>query len=242
MRGGGATGPGWRVQWLTETGSTNDDALLRARNGEAAGLVLVADHQTAGRGRLGRSWEAPPGSSLLCTVLLRPPAEDQLSTLAMAVAVVEAVEATTGGAVHPSLKWPNDVLVGDRKLAGIAAVAEGGAVAVGLGLNVDWPPPDRLPAHLAPLVAALSHHVQPPPERRAILKSVLAGLDRWCGAPDLLGRYRALCSTLGQAVRVDLGARSIEGVAEDVDDDGHLLVDGCAVAAGDVVHLRPARG
>jgi BirA family biotin operon repressor/biotin-[acetyl-CoA-carboxylase] ligase len=233
------------VEWSAETGSTNDDALLRARRGEAAGLVLVADHQTAGRGRLGRRWEAPPGTSLLCTVLLRPPAgrrPSNLSTLAMAVAAAEAAVATTGGAVRPSLKWPNDVLVGQRKLAGVAAVAEPGAVAVGLGLNVDWPAPDRLPAHLAPVVAALSHHVQPPPERRSVLQSVLAGLDRWCGSPDLLDRYRGLCSTLGQNVRVDVGARTIEGVADDVDGEGHLLVDGCAVAAGDVVHLRPAGG
>ncbi len=230
------------MHWVAQTGSTNDDALLLARDGEPAGLVLVADHQTAGRGRLGRAWEAPPGSSLLCSVLLRPTAAPQLSTLAMAVAAVEAVEATTSGAVRPSLKWPNDLLLGARKLAGIAARTEGGAVVVGLGLNVDWPPLDLLGPDLGPLVAALSHHVQPPPERRAVLEALLVGLDRWCDAPDLLDRYRSLCSTLGRSVRVDLGARCIEGTATEVDDDGHLVVDGQAVDAGDVVHLRPVGG
>ncbi len=133
---------GFRVEWVEETGSTNADLLVAARRGVEPGVVLVADHQYAGRGRRGRSWEAAPGSSLLFSVLLRPrlaPEDAHLVTIALALAAVEACDALTG--VRPGLKWPNDLMVGDRKLAGVLAesVVTGErleAVVVGMGLNV----------------------------------------------------------------------------------------------------------
>ena len=150
------------LRWVAETGSTNADALGLARDGAAEGIVVVADHQTAGRGRRDRRWVAPPGGSLLVSVLLRPPsAVARAVSMAAAVAMAEAVDAVTGGAVRPGLKWPNDLVVdtpeGDRKLAGLLAEADWPAgsamsagyrapathdravVVVGIGVNVAWP-------------------------------------------------------------------------------------------------------
>src|SRR5947208_2273673 len=129
----------WEVRRFAELDSTNRWLLDEARAGAAEGLVVVADHQTAGRGRLGRTWVAPPGSSLLVSVLFRPRSLEtgHLLTTAVAVAACDACEGVAG--VAPDLKWPNDLLVGDRKLGGVLAEAEGAAIVVGLGLNVNWP-------------------------------------------------------------------------------------------------------
>jgi BirA family transcriptional regulator, biotin operon repressor / biotin---[acetyl-CoA-carboxylase] ligase len=144
------------VRWVAETASTNADALALARDGAPEGIVVVADHQTAGRGRRSRAWVAPPGGSLLLSVLLRPRATVAGAvTMAVAVAMAEAVSSVAG--VEAGLKWPNDLVVDDRKLAGILAEAdwpagstmsagwrapaphERLAVVVGVGLNVSWP-------------------------------------------------------------------------------------------------------
>jgi BirA family biotin operon repressor/biotin-[acetyl-CoA-carboxylase] ligase len=156
----GGRGPGRarfsEIRRFGELDSTNRYLLDEARAGAPEGLVVVADHQTAGRGRLGRRWEAPAGANLLVSVLLRPtlPVEElHLSTVAMALATRAACGVATAGAVVPVLKWPNDVMVGERKLAGILAETipgdpggkrgeSGRVVVVGLGLNVAWPPPD----------------------------------------------------------------------------------------------------
>jgi BirA family biotin operon repressor/biotin-[acetyl-CoA-carboxylase] ligase len=158
------------IRHFVELDSTNRYLVDQARAGAEEGLVAVADHQTAGRGRLGRRWVAPPGANLLISVLLRPTLrveELHLSTVAMALATRSACSTATAGAVVPVLKWPNDVMVGERKLAGILAetipgggvpgggvpgggvpgggASESRAVVVGLGLNVGWPPPDSEP-------------------------------------------------------------------------------------------------
>jgi BirA family biotin operon repressor/biotin-[acetyl-CoA-carboxylase] ligase len=188
------------VRWVAETGSTNADALELGRQGEPEGVVLVADHQTAGRGRLGRTWEAPFGGSLLCTVLLRPPASIAASTtMAVAVAAAQAVEDLTGRA--PRLKWPNDLVWPgdgsglDRKVAGILAEVDWPAasqissgwreprpgdrlvVAVGIGINVAWG--DQVPADLADLAIALDRltHPAPAPARTELLVRMLEHLD-----------------------------------------------------------------
>lgn len=194
------------VRWVAETGSTNADALELARAGEPEGIVLVADHQTAGRGRLGRTWQAPVGGSLLTTILLRPPARvAPASTMAVALSAAEAVESLTGAA--PRLKWPNDLVWPgdgsgpDRKLAGILAevdwpaashIAGGWAepkptdrlvVAVGIGLNVAWGV--DVPAELADLAVSLDQVVAAAalPSRVDLLVAMLERLD---------ARYRAL--------------------------------------------------
>jgi BirA family biotin operon repressor/biotin-[acetyl-CoA-carboxylase] ligase len=249
----------WDVHRFEEIDSTNAYLLRQARLGAPEGMVAVAEHQSAGRGRLDRRWESPPGASLLASVLFRPdldPAELHLCTAAMALAAAEACRRVAG--VGPVLKWPNDVLVGEEKLAGVLAEAvfDGGpgsgggpggamAVVVGIGLNVDWPGPagaggtslaelgagpvDR-PALLGALLDALS-------ARRALLDSVT-------GRREVVAELRNRCATLGRRVRVELAAEAVTGVATEIDDAGHLVLRTSAgsrtVSAGDVVHLRPA--
>jgi BirA family biotin operon repressor/biotin-[acetyl-CoA-carboxylase] ligase len=257
------------VRWVAETGSTNSDAMELARDGAAEGAVVVADHQHAGRGRQGRSWMAPPGASLLVSVLLRPPAAVAgVLGMAAGLAMADAVVSETGGVVDPALKWPNDLLVGDRKLAGILAEADwpagvtasGGwrqpgagerlAVVVGVGINVNWPA--DLPDDLAGTAVALNHLVGRDVDRADLLAAYLRHLESHYagllaqGTPaDLLDTWRARSATLGRAVRVDLGDDDVEGTAVDVDAEGHLVVESLdgtrrTFAAGDVVHLRPA--
>jgi len=249
------------IRWVAETGSTNADALELAAMGAPEGVVVVADHQTAGRGRLSRTWEAPPGSSLLVSVLLRPaltPTDAHLVVSAMAIAAAEAVAELV--ALHPVLKWPNDLLVmsgaryDGRKLGGILAesVIEGDhlrAVVVGLGLNVNWP--TDLPSELVDVAVAINQVVGQDVDREALLVALLGRLDLWCtrlgepgGAVALTDRYRQLSGTIGRQVRVELPYETFDGEAIDITPEGHLLVevqghvDPHVVTAGDVVHLR----
>lgn len=259
------------MRWVAETGSTNADVMALARNGEPEGIVVVADHQTAGRGRAGRTWMAPAEASLLLSVLLRPPAGVMdLSTMAMAVAMAEAVESVAGFA--PRLKWPNDLVwpgdgsADDRKLAGILAEADWPAgstadasyrrpdpeqrvaVVVGIGINVAWP--EDLPLDLAEIAVACNHITQTPVDREDLLVALLRRLDTHYSRllegdrESLLVAWRQRSATLGRRVRVDLGSEQIEGVAADVTAAGHLVVETASgprqVAVGDVVHLRPA--
>ena len=248
---------------VASTGSTNVDLLARAA-GDAAGpegQVLVAEEQTAGRGRLGRTWTSVPGASLTFSALLRPatvPAARRgwLALLA-GVAVASAVRSVTGGGVAAVLKWPNDVLVGDRKLAGILAEQspDGSAVVIGTGINVATPA-DTLPVSPAGLAGTSLLVEGATVTREALLLEVLRQLERWYVAfradPDpvrtgLLEAYRQLCVTLGQKVRVELPVgRFMTGVARGIDPDGRLLVSDdpgdppMAISAGDVVHVRTA--
>lgn len=181
--------------------------------------MVGADHQTAGRGRRGRTWESQPGGSLLVSVVLRP--APPLVTLAAGVAAAQACETVTG--VDVVLKWPNDILSAAGKVGGILTELVGDAAVVGLGLNLGWSPPGA--GCLGPGV-----------DRTELLAAWLTAL----GEPgDVLTRYRERCSTLGRRVRVELPRETVEGVADDIDAQGRLLVDGRAIAAGDVVHLRP---
>ena len=229
---------GWHVTVVAETGSTNADLLVAARNGAPERSVLVAAHQTAGRGRLDRRWEAPPGANLLVSLLFREvPSHPHELTRRVALAALEAAATTAG--VTAVLKWPNDLLVDGCKLAGILAEAGGigpdghiGHVVVGLGMNVGWAPPGaaRLGEGLHPL---------------DVLGALLEAFDLLPADPgELQQRYRANLATLGQQVRVEQAHGVIEGRALDVEPDGRLVVlDGCATThrldTGDIVHLRP---
>jgi len=247
------------VRRVAETGSTNTDLLALARAGAPEGVVIVTDHQTAGRGRLGRVWEAPPGSSLLVSVLCRPAlplARTHLVTVTAGLAAADAIEEVAG--FRPSLKWPNDLVVetpaGTRKLAGLLAesVVEGStlrAVVVGMGMNVRWP--DPLPDELAATATAVNHVAGREVSVDDVLAAWLAALERRYGVLHAEGgiatiaeAHRAACSTLGRRVRVELADGAVEGEAVDVDDDGHLVLDvegtRQTVAVGDVIHLRPA--
>jgi BirA family biotin operon repressor/biotin-[acetyl-CoA-carboxylase] ligase len=239
----------WSVELLDEVDSTNRQLLERARRGAPAGLVLVADHQTAGRGRLGRVWEAPPGSSLLVSVLLRPNVslhDAHLSTTAAALAITDACALVAG--VEPALKWPNDLTLGEpaRKVAGLLAesIVVGDrvrALVIGVGLNVNWPKP--MPPALAEIATALNQHTAVQVDRDALLRAWLDRLTVRLESPReaLLADYRAKCATLGRRVRLVLADREITGLAVDVDEGGQLVVDGPprqTFAVGDIHHLR----
>jgi BirA family transcriptional regulator, biotin operon repressor / biotin---[acetyl-CoA-carboxylase] ligase len=232
----------WRVRRFAEIDSTNRYLLGEARGGAAEGLVAVADHQTAGRGRFDRRWEAPPGSSLLVSVLLRPaPHRDASHTAVMAVALAlaEAVEDVAG--VIAELKWPNDLVVGDRKLAGLLAEREGDALVIGAGCNVEW---EAFPPELAATSTACNLEAGRSVDRDALLDLFLARLASALDALEQVpARYRARLATLGRRVRVERAHDTLVGEAVDVTHDGALVVrddDGTdeLVTAGDVVHLR----
>jgi len=248
------------VRRFAELDSTNRYLLDRARAGADEGEVVVADYQSAGRGRLGRRWEAPAGSNLLASVLLRPTlALEELHLCTVAVALAAADACGQGAGVTPELKWPNDLMVRGRKLGGILAEAlpAGPAVVVGLGLNVRWPPPEdaeekaraRGPDEVSATATSLWRETGVERDPLTMLQLVLARLegrlvdlaDRH-GRRRLAGEYRRRCDTVGRAVRVSLADETFTGTATDVTVEGHLIVDvgTClrTVAAGDVVHLR----
>jgi BirA family transcriptional regulator, biotin operon repressor / biotin---[acetyl-CoA-carboxylase] ligase len=242
----------WQVRWFEEIDSTNTYLQERAREGAPEGLVVVADHQTAGRGRLQRRWESPPGANLLASVLLRPecdPDDLHLCTTAVALAAADACREVAG--VDVTFKWPNDLLAGESKLAGILAEVEfaGGtppAVVVGIGLNVAWPgPPGAGGTCLEDLRGSGE-----PVDRKVLLDHVLYDLaprremlDDTKGRRVLADEVRRRCSTLGQRVRVSLADEELIGVAHGIDGSGRLVVETetglRTVTAGDIVHLRP---
>ena len=233
---------GWRVQVLPETASTNAVVAERARAGEPAGLVVVAESQTAGRGRLDRSWVSPPRAGLTFSVLLRPdlpPAQwpwlPLWAGLAVATALRERAE------VDAQLKWPNDVLIDERKACGVLAeMPVPGAFVVGIGLNVTTSS-DELPH---PQATSLRLEGARTTDRDTLLRAVLRALTSTLADPAAArSAYREQCSTLGRPVRLQLpGERIVQGVAQEVDEDGRLVVDGQPYGAGDVVHLRPVSG
>jgi BirA family biotin operon repressor/biotin-[acetyl-CoA-carboxylase] ligase len=219
------------VRWFAHIDSTNKYLLECAARGEPEGVVAVADEQSAGRGRLGRSWIAPPGAALLVSVLVRPAVALErmhLVTLAAALAALDALPDAGAG-----VKWPNDVVIDDRKLAGILAEADGaGAVVVGMGLNVraDW-----FPEELAEIATAVEI------DREELLARWLQAYDARLGALESVQADAAQHSaTLGRTVRVELPNETFEGVAESLTDEGYLVVAGRVVTAGDVIHLRYA--
>jgi len=226
------------VRWFEVIDSTNRYLLQCAADGAAEGVVAVADEQTAGRGRLGRTWVAPAGSALLVSALLRPglPREQtHLVTLAAGLAALDAIDAIDGArSPAAGLKWPNDVVVDDRKLAGILAEADGqGAVVVGMGCNVA---PDALPTELRAIATAF------PVDRARLLVEWLLAYD---ARLDALGSVVAdstdRSATLCRRVRVELAHETFEGTATALTAEGFLVVDGRIVSAGDVVHLRHDR-
>jgi BirA family biotin operon repressor/biotin-[acetyl-CoA-carboxylase] ligase len=227
------------IRLVDVTGSTNDVAADLAAAGAPEGLVVSADFQSSGRGRLDRSWEARPADGLLVSVLLRPTdlpvARRGLVSSAVALAARSACTAVAG--VTPDIKWPNDLLgPGGAKLAGILAVEASGAVVVGMGLNVHGAPPGA--AWLDDLAGRRV-------SRADLLEQWLRSLDRLVDDWDAVGAgYRAACATVGRRVAVEMSGGSVlRGTAEAIDESGMLVVradDGTvrAVSVGDVTHVR----
>ncbi|MFF7235880.1 biotin--[acetyl-CoA-carboxylase] ligase [Streptomyces collinus] len=248
------------VELVQRTGSTNSDLVARAVAGTVGeGAVLVAEEQTAGRGRLDRQWTAPARSGLFFSVLLRPVEVpvDRWGWLPLLTGVAVATGLSRAAGVDTALKWPNDLLVKvggeERKAGGILAERAGdGGVVVGVGLNVSL----RASELPVPTAGSLALAGAVTTDRDPLLRAVLRSLEGWYGRwrdaegdparSGLQEAYAAGCATLGRAVRAELpGERSIVGEAVAVDGDGRLVIatgEGVQepVGAGDIVHLRPA--
>jgi BirA family biotin operon repressor/biotin-[acetyl-CoA-carboxylase] ligase len=248
-------GSRWKgLNVLPQTASTNAVAArIAADDPGADGIVVIAEHQTAGRGRLDRAWEAPPRAGITMSALIRPAVASgrwPWLPLLSGLAAAAALQRTAG--VPASLKWPNDVMVADRKIGGILVerieVADSAPAAViGIGLNVSQRTGELPVADATSLALEAAETL----DRSVIVKSVLRSLggllERWESASgDVAGLHEAYteaCSTLGRSVRVSLpGGDVVTGVAEAIDDTGRLVVrtdDGVrAVGAGDVLHVR----
>lgn len=237
------------VEALESTTSTNADVVAAVARGAAEGLVVTAEHQTSGRGRLDRRWEVPPRSGLVVSVLLRPDHVPLPRWTWLPLLTGLAVDMTVRDCgVASGLKWPNDVLVDDRKLCGIllerAEGPAGAAAVVGIGLNV------ALGADELPVPTATSMRLEGATtlDRGVVLQVLLGHLERlytrWAGSggdpAPLRADYLERCVTVGSAVRVELpDGSTLRGVADDVDPLGRLVVAGRALSAGDVTHVRP---
>lgn len=251
----GLSEPGrWRIEHVTQTGSTNADLAARAEAGRLEpGQVLVTEEQTAGRGRAGRDWHCPPGAGLMFSVALRlpavPPDRRGWVGAVLGLSIVGALR--TAGGVAASLKWPNDVLIDGAKCAGILGEAAGGVLVVGSGINISLTRAE-LPRADATSVELAGGRL----DRAALLAAILGELGDWCdrwtaagGDVDAAGirkAYLAACSTVGAQVRVLLPTEKwVVGEAVDVDAGGALVVEGPpgrrnSFTVGDVIHVRPA--
>ncbi len=241
---------GFSVRRFGSLDSTNRYLVDQARAGAPAGLVAVADFQTEGRGRLGRRWEAPPGSALLASVLLRPVlAAEDLPLCASAVGLA-AAEVCVARGVAVGLKWPNDLVVEDRKLAGVLAEAAGSdpdgthAVVVGIGMNLTGTGPPGVSA------TSLAEAGATDVGRDSVLEALLSALaprvralGREAGRRRLAAEQRERCVTLGRPVRVERADGPVEGLAVDLRRPGVLVVETGSgpveVTTADVIHLRP---
>ncbi|HHU45582.1 MAG TPA: biotin--[acetyl-CoA-carboxylase] ligase [Actinomycetales bacterium] len=258
--------PNWnRVDVVESTGSTNADLLPQVKEGAADRVAIVASEQTAGRGRLSRTWTAPPGAAIAVSALFRPegvpPTALGLLPLVSGLAVVDMVRAVAGvdgladdeGTPRLGLKWPNDVLLDGRKLCGIlveAASIDPPALVAGIGVNVDLRE-DELPV---PHATSLALAGAPELDRGKLAAGLLDALDKrerqWRADPAaMMADYRANCLTLGTVVRVELpGGKELVGEAVGVREGGELVVRAAesgeehVVTAGDVRHLRPVDG
>jgi len=244
---------GHALHWFEEVGSTNDVAKRLADEGASHGEVVVAESQTAGRGRRGRTWTSPAGRNLYMSAVLRPdlpPSRAAELTLLASVAVCQAVRQA---GVSSGIKWPNDLLAGGRKLAGILTeiAADPDRVqwlVLGIGVNVNLRQ-DEIPDELRPIATSLAIERGEPVPRALFAAAVLSALEEWLdrhqeeGFAPVREAWKSMSDTLGREVRVRTNDTDLVGVAEDVDGAGALLVrtgEGLErVLAGDVEMLRP---
>jgi BirA family transcriptional regulator, biotin operon repressor / biotin---[acetyl-CoA-carboxylase] ligase len=216
-----------QILWYAEVGSTNDLASAMADRNAAEGLVVLADRQTAGRGRLGRTWASPGGAGVYASVVLRPSVTAAtLLTIAAGVAVAEGIASATG--LSPHVKWPNDVQVGGRKLAGILAEGAVGHVVLGIGINVQSA---AFPPDVAARATSIEAELSRPVDRGLVLAECLAALaSRYRELQNGRGRQvvdawrRRAAPMLGRPVEWESAGTHLVGLAENIDDEGALIV------------------
>ncbi|MFQ5682015.1 MAG: biotin--[acetyl-CoA-carboxylase] ligase [Candidatus Binatia bacterium] len=244
---------GNRIHYLLQTDSTNAYARKLAQEGAVEGEVVIAEAQVAGKGRMGRSWVSPPGVNLYLSVILRPrlsPVHAPQLTLMAAVALAETVWSFIS--FPPEIKWPNDILVGGKKLAGILAESSCEThkilfVVVGIGVNLNYLP-ERMPAAIKQSATSIMALMQMPVDRIAFTRRLIQDLDQCYGDLEAKGfasvapRWESFCRLKGQKVRVTMIDRSIIGKAMGIDDDGALILkdEGGArhkILVGDVIPI-----
>lgn len=231
------TSDGWQVTVVEETQSTQEAVRAAIAAGAPAGTVVIAEFQSAGRGRRDRQWESPPRAGITMSVLVRPDQISPWTAIAMALAAAAAINreaAEEAGTPPVRLKWPNDLILHGRKIGGVIAEVEGDAVIVGLGLNVSTTR-DELPVEHATSLALEGLEI----DRETLVKAILRTLTEILRNPSEWARdYLELLDTIGRRVRVVTIDGEFVGTAEGVDDHGHLIVDGRSFSVGDVIHLR----
>jgi BirA family transcriptional regulator, biotin operon repressor / biotin---[acetyl-CoA-carboxylase] ligase len=239
------------ILYLPECASTNQAAREAAEKGAADGTLVITDYQTAGRGRLGRTWVASRGSSLLFSLILRPPIPVKgLAQISMAagLGVAEAIRSDTG--LEARIKWPNDILVGGRKLGGMlsdASLADNtiAYVIIGIGVNGNFNPAacDGIPPEATSLSVCAGCDIPRASLMRAILGAIEPRYRSVCAGANLREEWARALDTLGREVRVTMPDGDFSGVADAVDDEGALLVrmpNGTQkrITAGDVITTR----
>jgi BirA family biotin operon repressor/biotin-[acetyl-CoA-carboxylase] ligase len=243
---------GRTVHSFDSISSTSEVAFRLAAEGADHGDLVVAEQQTAGRGRRGRTWESPAGKNLYASLVLRPELPPQRAPELTLLAAVAVAETLRGEGVQASIKWPNDVLAADRKIAGILTELSAEAdrvhfVVLGIGVNLNAAREDLSP-ELAHTATSVTRLLGRPVDRPAFLARLLRTLEEWLdlhaeqGFGPVRARWRALSATLGLEVLVKSENRELRGLAEDIDVDGALLLrtdHGVErVLAGDVEQVR----
>ncbi len=250
-----AAGSMWeKIFFFEDIDSTNTAAMKLAEKGFKHGVVVLADSQSKGKGRRGRTWFSPAKSSIYMSVILNPeiePKDATLLTLMAAIACAQAIKNTTG--LDVKIKWPNDITLNGKKLGGILTEIKSDTekiifAVIGIGINVNVKP-DNFPADISSVAASLSGHTGSEHSRTLIIAEILKEIERWHNAiiqgrrQAVISEWKKLTSTLGKRVMIDSSKGAVTGLAEDIDDDGVLLLklDSGAIVkinAGDLTELR----
>ena len=237
----------WRVEHFEEINSTNTYVAVKAKEGTSEGFVARADYQSAGRGRLDRTWQAPPRSALMCSILLSPPtSSDEMQLVVAAVALSARSALGTLCNVYPQLKWPNDLIVDDKKIAGLLAEVvtheNSLSVVAGIGINLT-DSPEGLPATNALKISGVI--VTP----EALLEKLLEELNIRRGLLDtdegramLRSEYESVLETIGRSVVVEQSDVTFPALATGIDKIGRLILNAAGeekiISVGDVIHVR----
>jgi BirA family biotin operon repressor/biotin-[acetyl-CoA-carboxylase] ligase len=227
----------WKELLVHDTvDSTNDLAMsLASKESIIPGTVIIADRQTRGKGRLGRIWESPGGMNIYMSLVIRPelaPRDATMLTVLAAVAGVCTIQKT--GNIPVTIKWPNDLVIADKKLGGILTEVRAdpdriNLAVIGIGINVNMLPAD-FPEELRSIATSVRSAAGHPAARNDIIIQLLREFEHWYGIlttegkGPLLHAWRKVSSTLGRKVRIALGKKTISGIAEDIDDNGMLLI------------------
>jgi len=237
----------WRFEHFEEINSTNTYVSVKAKEGASEGLVARADYQSAGRGRLDRTWEAPPRSALMCSILLSPPTspdEMQLVVAAVALSARSALGALCS--VYPQLKWPNDLIVDDKKIAGLLAEVvhseNGITIVAGIGINLT-DSPEGLPATNALKVSGVTITPEALLEKLLEELNIRRGLlDTEAGRQMLRAEYESVLETIGRSVIVEQSDAMFPALATGIDATGRLILNAAGeekiISVGDVIHVR----